>query len=268
MPEPVNEHYTRTDIEDVVLTALADAGVPVDVDGLGTVDELHSGGRPATAAVTAQLGLTPSSHLLDVGCGIGGTARFVAATYGCRVTGIDLTAEFVPAARALTARVGLAERVEFRQASALALPFPVATFDAVCMLHVGMNIEHKDVVCTELGRVLRPGGTCVVYDVMRTGDGNLDFPVPWASTPDISFLADLPTYRDHLNRAGLDVTSTRDWTEPVLRAIRKAQESGAGPPRLGPQVLMTGFAVKAANVVDAMRRGVVAPVEVVTTRRG
>ncbi len=90
--------------------------------------------------------------------------------------------------RALTGRVGLADRVTFRQASALDLPFPATSFDAVCMLHVGMNIEHKDTLCAELARVLRPGGACGIYDVMRSGDGDLTYPVPWAGSPAIGRL--------------------------------------------------------------------------------
>lgn len=267
--DSVAGHYGRPGLEHAILAALKTSQGTVDVDGLAPVDELHSGGRQATAALTAQLNLQPNSPVLDVGSGIGGTARFIASTYGCRVTGIDLTEEFVETARALTDRVGLADRVTFRQASALELPFPAAGFAAVCMLHVGMNVEDKDTLCAELARVLRPGGTCGIYDVMRTGDGELSYPVPWASSPAISFLADPDTYRNCLTRAGLEVTSVRDRTDSVLEFVRQAQAAlpGQGRPSPGPHLLMgEDFSDKVANAISAMQRGVIAPTEIIATR--
>lgn len=139
--DSVAGYYGWPGLEHEILAALKTSQATVDVDGLAPIDEFHSAGRRATAALTARLGLQPGSHVLDVGSGIGGTARFIASTYGCRVTGIDLTQEYVQTATALTDRVGLTDRVTFRQASALGLPFPAASFDAVCMLHVGMNIQ-------------------------------------------------------------------------------------------------------------------------------
>lgn len=267
--DSVTGHYGRPGLESEVLAALETSHRTVDVEGLAPIDEFHSGGRQATAALTAQLGLRPDSHVLDVGSGIGGTARFIASAYGCRVTGIDLTEEYIETARALTDRVGLADRVSFRQASALQLPFPPASFDAICMLHVGMNIEDKDALCAELARVLRPGGTCGIYDVMRSGEGQLSYPVPWANSPAISFLADPDTYRHCLTRAGLQVTSVRDWTGSVLEFARRAQAASPrqSPPPAGPHLLMgEDFSAKMSNVLSAMQRGVLAPMEIITTR--
>lgn len=263
-------HYGRPGLEQEILAALEAGGHAVDVDGLAPVDEFHSGGRQATAALTAQLALHPESHVLDAGSGIGGTARYIASTYGCRVTGVDLTEEYVETARALTGRVGLAGSVTFRQASAVELPFPAAGFDAVCMLHVGMNVEDKDTLFAELARVLRPGGTCGVYDVMRSGEGEIDFPVPWASAPATSFLADPDTYRTFLSRHGLEVTSERDWTGTVVEFARRVRAAAAaqGRPALGPHLLMgENFAAKLANTLSAMQRGVIAPTEIIATRR-
>ncbi|MGH8929713.1 MAG: class I SAM-dependent methyltransferase [Egibacteraceae bacterium] len=267
--DSVAGHYGRPGLEQEILAALEISQGTVDIDGLASVDEFHSGGRQATAALTAQLDLQPENHVLDVGSGIGGTARFIASTYGCRVTGIDLTEEFVETARALTDHVGLADRVTFRQASALELPFPAASFDAVCMLHVGMNIEDKDTLFAELARVLRPRGICGIYDVMRSGQGELSYPVPWANSPAISFLADLGTYRSCLTRAGLVVTSVRDWTDAVLEFGRAAQAgpSEQGRPWPGSDLLMgEDFSDKRTNVVNALRRGVIAPTEIIATR--
>jgi 2-polyprenyl-3-methyl-5-hydroxy-6-metoxy-1,4-benzoquinol methylase len=139
-------HYAQPELEKTILGALAAAGKDVDrltTGDLAPIDEFHTGGREATAEFAAQLGLRPDMHILDIGCGIGGSARFLAERYGCRVTGIDITDDYVRTAEALARRVGLADRVVYRRASALALPFEPGTFDGATMMHVGMNIEDK-----------------------------------------------------------------------------------------------------------------------------
>lgn len=263
MTDAVTVHYGCPDLEQRIVAAFESAGATMDVDGLAAVDEFHSGGRRATAALLEQLGLGPESHLLDIGCGIGGTARFAASTYGCRVIGIDLTAEYVETARALTDRVGLADLVEFRQASAVDLPMRDAEFDAVSLLHVGMNIEDKGALFAELARVLRPGGRCGVFDVLRAGAGDVEYPVPWADTGAISFLADVETYRDALTGAGLKITAEQDWTPRVLEATRHAPPTGTA---IGTHLLTEDLPAKQARVLDAMRRGVLSVVSICATR--
>lgn len=270
--ESVTGHYGRSSLEQEILAAFEAAGQTVDVEGLAAVDEFHTGGRRATEVVTAQLGVRADSRVLDVGCGIGGTARFIASTYGCQVTGVDLTEDYVKTAQALSERTGLADRVAFRRASALELPFPAASFDAACMLHVGMNIEDKDSLCAELARVLRPGGSCAIFDIMHSGDGDLAYPVPWANSPAISFLANSEVYQQYLIRAGLEVNSVRDWTGSVLEFLEQTQSAQPDQPQdrpaLGPHLLMEDIAEKQANVLNAMHRGAIAPTEIIATRRG
>jgi ubiquinone/menaquinone biosynthesis C-methylase UbiE len=156
----VEQHYAQPDLERSILDALVAAGKDIDrlttVD-LAPVDENHIGGREATIALTAQLGLAAGMHVLDVGCGIGGASRYMAEQYGCRVTGIDLTADFIRTAEALARRLGLHHRVSYRRASALALPFGPQTFDGATMMHVGMNISDKPRLFAEIRRVLKDG---------------------------------------------------------------------------------------------------------------
>ena len=97
-------------------------------------------------------------YVLDLGCGLGGASRYLAAECGCRVAAIDLTPNFVEVARLLTARCGLADCVEIREASALALPFQNGTFDHVWSFAVTMNIADKEGLAHEVARVLKPGG--------------------------------------------------------------------------------------------------------------
>jgi SAM-dependent methyltransferase len=263
-------HYARGGgLEGALLRALAAAGKDPErlaPEDLAPLEEFHTGGRQATIDLAARMGLRPGMHLLDLGCGIGGAARHLARAQGCRVTGIDLTEEYVAAAAALTRRVGLEEAVLFRHGSALALPFAEASFDGATMLHVGMNVADKAALFAGVRRVLRPGGVFAVYDVMRLAPGALDFPLPWASAEDTSFVEEPASYRRALAAAGFAVEAERDRREFGLAALRAtlAQVARAGLPPLGTHLLMgEAFPRKIANQAAALERGLVAPVEII-----
>jgi ubiquinone/menaquinone biosynthesis C-methylase UbiE len=106
---------------------------------------------------------------LELGCGLGGSSRYLAAECSCRVAAIDLTPNFVEAARVLTARCGLSERIEFQQANALALPFEDGTFDHVWSYAVtmNMNIADKEGLGREVARLLKPGGRFSCNEIAR-----------------------------------------------------------------------------------------------------
>ena len=91
MKDRVATHYTHGQLLDRILSGVKAIGKTpesVTVDDLAPVDEFHIGGRQASEEFIDQLELSENNHVLDVGCGIGGTARFVASRFGCRVTGI------------------------------------------------------------------------------------------------------------------------------------------------------------------------------------
>jgi ubiquinone/menaquinone biosynthesis C-methylase UbiE len=270
--QEVARHYGRGDLESVVLDGVKAAGHNLEdlrPEDLAPVDEFHIGGVEATAALAERLGLAPGTRVLDIGCGIGGPARFFASRHGCRVVGIDLTPEFVAAGTALTRRVGLADRVELRVGSALDLPVNDGTFDAATLLHVGMNVPDKGALCAAAHRALRPGGSFAVYDVMRVGEGELGYPVPWAATAATSFVETPETYRRALTAAGFAAAPElvlRDMALDFFRRMR-ARAAETGPPALGLHQLMgPDAAARVANMVAAIERGVIAPVEIIAKR--
>lgn len=268
--QSVTQHYTHGALEDAILDALSASGkdigrlVPAD---LAPVDEFHIGGRKATVDFAEQMAVAPSLNLLDIGCGLGGASRFFAVERGCRVTGIDLTEEYVRAADMLAKRVGLDGQVRYRQASALALPFGAASFDGVYMLHVGMNISDKRALFGEVRRVLKPGGIFGIYDVMREEDGELGYPVPWASAAETSFVEPAAQYRRALKEAGFAVEkerSRRDFALEFFRQMRAATAQGNGPPPLGLHILMGRTTPqKIANTIDNLERGLISPTEII-----
>ena len=151
-------------------------------------DQLHSRGIVATREHAEHAGIRPGMYVLDLGCGLGGASRYLAAECSCRVAAIDLTPNFVEAARLLTARCGLAERIEFHQANALAVPFENNTFDHVWSYAVTMNIADKEGLGREVARVLKPGGRFSCNEIARGSGGAPAFPLPWASDEETSFL--------------------------------------------------------------------------------
>lgn len=271
----VSEHYAHGGLIKAVEAALARTGIEHDavtVADLAPVDEFHIGGRAATMDLAGPLALTPLDRILDIGCGLGGAARFFADQFGCSVTGIDLTAEYVETAGTLSGWVGLSGRTAFEHASALAMPFSNASFDAAYMLHVGMNIEAKSELFTEIARVLMPGGRLAVYDVMRTGDGDLAYPVPWAMMAETSFLASPGDYRSALEDAGLVVTEEKIQRDRALEFFRKLSTKAASTdelPPLGTHILMGESAgQKVSNMLQCISDGIIAPVQMIAQKPG
>ncbi|WP_421858632.1 SAM-dependent methyltransferase [Oricola sp.] len=262
----VAEHYTNGALQAAIeagwakMQAVSEAA---PVDQLAGVDEFHIGGRPATEMVCERMELAPGLKVLDVGCGLGGSARFMATRYGVDVEGIDLTQEYVEVGNALTREVGLGDKVRLLRASALNLPLGDCGFDRVSQFHVGMNIEDKDALFAEIGRVLKPGGLLAVYDVMRVGDETLDYPVAWAQDESTSFVAPVAAYREAIEKADLSVQSAEPKKELGLEffARMKARMAESGPPPLGLHIVMGKDAgVKVANMAANIAKGAIAPV--------
>jgi len=267
--QQVAEQYRHGALEQAILDGLAASGMDtgrLNCADLSGVDEFHLGWRAATVGLAGDLNLASDMHVLDVGAGIGGPARHIAEAYGCRVVGVDLSDEYVRVANALTQRCGLADKVSFRQASALAIPFEHASFDRATMIHVGMNIADKAKAFAEVRRVLKLGGVFGLYDVMLTGDGEVAYPMPWAMTAAASFLETPAAYRALLAAQGFAIENERDWRETALQLGRKMRERSAqhGPPPLGLHILMgPSTPQRIANVVGALDRGVIAPIEII-----
>jgi SAM-dependent methyltransferase len=273
-PHPVAEHYNHGQLLEAIcqgVEALGKSPETVTVDDLAAADEFHIGGRQASEEFIAQLDLMADMHVLDVGCGIGGTSRFVADRFGCRVSGVDLTPEFVETGRVLCDWVGLNERVDLQLGSALNSPFAAESFDSAFMLHVGMNIADKAMLCQEVYRVLKPGGVFGIYDVMRKSNEPLVFPVPWSTTSETNWLATPDEYQEHLRAAGFEITATRDRHAFAIEFFenvrRRAEESGALPP-LGVHIAMSDDAsIKIRNLLDNLKANRLAPVEVIARKR-
>lgn len=265
----VEQHYAQETLAARLLEALRRAGMDVNrltVADLAPIDHFHGRGLEATEQLASRLSIAPEHHILDIGSGIGGPARWYAERFGCRVTGIDLTAEFCVTATLLTEKVGLTDRVAFHQASATDLPFPDAAFDGAISLNVLMNIEDKPRFYREAFRVLKPGGFLATTEAVSGPGGAPLFPAPWATRAETSFLTSPEESRRHAEAAGFTVEEAIDTTEASIAfsdlARRRLKEHG--PPQLGIHLVMGDDAVeKARNASRNVAEGRTIPIETI-----
>ncbi|KRB32594.1 class I SAM-dependent methyltransferase [Mesorhizobium sp. Root172] len=246
----VRDHYRATGLTERLRAVLADLG-PEDQlltpQQLGALDQFHTRGLAATAELAQLADITAGMSVLDVGSGVGGPARFLAATYGCRVTGVDLSEPFVDAARYLTGRTGQGGQLSFQTASALELPFDDGCFDIVLLQHVAMNISDRARLYREIRRVLKSGGRFATFDVVL-GSGQPHYPLPWARTPATSFLLTSDATRKAIEPAGFHMLAWQDDTEAAKAWFAQLRASGPPPsPNLG-VVMGSDFAELAANL--------------------
>lgn len=271
----ISTHYHHDSLLDAIQTGLQTLGIkPNDasVEDLGPVDEFHIGGRAASVHFLDQLEIQPTHTILDVGCGLGGSARFAAKTYGAKVSGIDLTPEYVEAGQQLCDWVGLSDRIALQHGNALSLPYDDACFDGAFMMHVGMNIEDKQALAAEVSRVLKPGATFGIYDIMKVSDAALTYPVPWATTSDTSWLATPQAYRMALEGNGFTVaqeTNRSAFANEFFQRMKATNAAAGGPPPLGLHVLMQQTtAQKIPNMIANLVAGRIAPIEMIAVKNG
>lgn len=240
----VNSHYGRTGLWEQVAAGLQAAGKNpqrLTVEELAPLDQFHTRGRAATLELAQMAGIKGRADVLDAGGGVGGTARTLASLFACHVTVLDVTDEFCAVGRRLTAATGLTEHVHFQEGSATAMPIPDSWFDYVFMQHLTMNIADKEKLYQEVMRVLRPGGRLAMHEIMAGSGGPIEYPVPWARTPDISDVRTPDEMRQIIQTAGLREIEWWDETPKAVdffKARAAAFAPGATPPAMGIQLLV------------------------------
>jgi len=269
----ITGHYSRGTLLARLAAALAEDGVDPARPGLEALahyDQFHTRGLEATRELADPLEVEAAHHLLDVGSGIGGPARYIARRFGCRVTGIDLTSEFCEVARHLTALLGLAGQVRFEQGDALAMPFADASFEGAYSMNVSMNIADKGALYREVRRVLKPGGWLMLSEIARGPGPEPDYPMPWAASAAASFLATPEQTRRGLEAAGFEILHFRSTAQEALAFGARSREMVARGEKPPHRAVMLIHGEGAREIMGNAGRGVaearIVPIEVLARR--
>jgi 2-polyprenyl-3-methyl-5-hydroxy-6-metoxy-1,4-benzoquinol methylase len=268
----IHSYYSPSDLYNKIIEGLEQIGKDlskVSLDDLQPVDEFHIRGDAATKELINLSGFTPEMHILDVGCGIGGSSRRLSYETGCCVTGIDLSEEYIDTAKRLTQLLNMQERVKFHAASALTLPFEHNFFDGVWALQMNMNVEDKLSWLKETFRVLKPGGRFVMYELCSNKKSPLHFPVPWAQDGSMSFLVSPESFRDFITSAGFDIAVWSDKTALAREAFTDVKEPVGKPdlPVLGVYLLVgNDIQTKGYNLRRNLDEGRVSLIETVAVK--
>ncbi|PMS32748.1 cyclopropane fatty-acyl-phospholipid synthase-like methyltransferase [Trinickia symbiotica] len=250
-------HYGGAGLMAKVQAALAAFGpeeTVLTVSQLAMLDQFHTRGMLATGELAEAMELEAGMAVLDLGCGIGGPTRYLAANYGVHVTGVDLSPSFVDTARYLSQRCALGDSTTFLTGDATQPPVADGSIDRVFLQHVAMNIADRAALYRAIRRVLKPAGRFATYDIVAK-DGAPHFPVPWATTPENSHLRTEAETRDALTAAGFTIDLWRDDTEVASQWFAKMV---AGGPPAGPTlalVLGADFPAMMANLARSLREG-------------
>lgn len=265
----ITAHYSNAGLMERLRAALIDDGADPDnptIAEMAPYDQFHGRGMEATEEIAALIAPNRQDHILDVGSGIGGPARFFASRFGCHITGIDLTADFCEAAVGLNRLMGLDDKLRIEQADALAMPFADAAFDGAYTMNVSMNISDKRGLYAEVFRVLKPGAWFVLSEIAQGPGGELSYPTPWARTRESSFLSTPAETKAGLEATGFVKLDIQDMTSQSLAYGAKSRalvEQGEKPPHRAVQLIHGDLAKDAmANTARALKEGRVAPIEI------
>jgi SAM-dependent methyltransferase len=264
----IADHWGRGDIYGLIVSALNGMSKPLDgltVEDLAPVDHFHARGFPATVELADRLPMKAGQHIVDIGCGLGGPARYMAKRFQCNVSGVDITGPFVEAANKLTALLRMERQVKIQHGDGQRLPYPDSTFDGAYTQHVTMNVADRARFFAEAYRVLKPGAFFALTEHGLGPNGNPHHPVPWSADGSGAYLVTPSETRALLEKAGFQDIVLEDTGAKYVagyKAVIERAEKGVLPP-LGTHILMGETALqKTRNATRNVEEGRTHPIQV------
>jgi SAM-dependent methyltransferase len=236
-------------------------------DDLEALDAFHAGGRAATRELAAMAGVPQGVRLLDVGCGLGGPARTLAVEYRASVVGLDAALEMVQAAKMLNVHLGSGDNPRLMCAQGALLPLAPESFELIWMQHLLPSVADKLGLVASLERVLAPNGIIALHEVVALPGKRLDFPLPWADSPEGSYLTEVDELLEIWASCGLEPVVVQDWTARAIEWFDAPRPEAWRHLNLR-LVLGQEAGLRARNLAKALREGQAQIVQAVFRRQG
>ncbi len=187
----IENFWTRGDIFTRVHQAMTEAGLinkELNIEDLFPIDQYHARGIAATIDLGKRMPISKNQKILDIGCGLGGPARYYAKEFKCFITGIDITPSFIEIGNEFNKLTSMSNNVHLLVGNGEILDFKNETFDGAYSQHVTMNISDRKKFFSEAFRVLKKGSFFAFTEHGLGPEGDPIFPLPWANSSEMSFL--------------------------------------------------------------------------------
>lgn len=265
----IADHWSSGDPYGLIVSALNKMSKPLDsltVEDLAPVDHFHARGIAATVELADRLPIMAGQHILDIGCGLGGPARYIARRFQCTVSGLDITEPFVAAANKLTALLHMERQVKIEHGDGQYLPYTDSYFDGAYTQHVTMNVADRPGFFSEAYRVLKPGAFFALTEHGLGPKGNPHYPLPWSADGSGSYLVSPSETRSLLEKTGFEAIVVEDSGAKYVAAyemvIEKAEKGAL--PLLGIHLLTGETALqKTRNAARNIEEGRTHPIQLV-----
>jgi ubiquinone/menaquinone biosynthesis C-methylase UbiE len=256
--DPIQLNPNRHPITALLANIIEKAGAKQwQASDFAGIDQLHLGARDATQALASWLPCS-AKHGLDIGCGVGGTSRYLALNHGCSMVGLDLNGDYIQAAQLINGALSPPPDCDFVMGNSLDLPFAGATFDFVVSQHASMNIAQKAALLAVVHRVIKPGGCLLLHEVMLAqgcAETSVNYPTPWADTLDHSHLSHWQNFAKLAHIAGFTLTEFADNTRDALAWMQETRKQRPKLP-FTPQLALGATAGNmSANMHDNLQQG-------------